>query len=307
MNRKTNFRCVIHGSFRKHFDLIQKAYQLFTEAGIEVLAPKQSEIVSIDNGFTQFEGEENMDQRLIELMYLHNLKRLGENGFSYFMNPEGYIGKSASYELGIAQLSNTRCFYYSKLEDHPAYVHKNAIWNPEDLVTYILEKKSLPTPQIKRSEQIIHKMWEDLIVPGSVVATGAIIEYQSKRTQSEKEILLVKTHKWGNQYSMVGGKVKRNERLEQALIREVKEETGLKSEIGRHICTFDQIKNSGYYLPGIQHIFVDNIVTVTSKKVLLNDEAQDYIWIPAKEALEALPIEPNASHTVQLYADLLSH
>jgi len=304
MGNNNTFRCVIHGSFRKHFDLIQKTYKLFTDAGIEVFAPKQSEIVSIDDGFVFFEGEENMDQRLVELMYLHNLKRLGENGFSYFINPEGYIGKSASYELGIAQLSNTRCFYYSNLADHPAYIHKNAIWSPEDLAAYILEKKSLPIPQIKRSEQIIHKMWEDLMVPGSVVATGAIIEYQSKRRQSEKQILLVKTHKWGNQYSMVGGKVKRNERLEQALIREVKEETGLQSEIGRHICTFDQIKNSGYYLSGIQHIFVDNIVTVTSKKVLLNDEAQDYIWIPAKEALEALPIEPNARHTVQLYASM---
>jgi len=302
MIQSHKFRCVIHGSFRKHFDLIQRAYQLFTEAGIEVLAPKQSEIVSINNGFTLFEGEENMDQRLVELMYLHNLKRLSENGLSYFINPEGYIGKSASYELGIAQLSNTRCFYYSELEDHPAYVHKNAIWSPEDLVAYILEKNTLPEPQVKRSERAIHKMWEDLMVPGSVVAAGAIIEYQPKRRKSEKEILLVKTHKWGNQYSMVGGKVKRNERLEQALIREVKEETGLKSEVGRHICTFDQIKNSGYYLSGIQHIFIDNIVSVTSKKVQLNNEAQDYIWIPAKEALETLPIEPNARHTIQLYA-----
>lgn len=303
MNKKTSFRCVIHGSFRKHFDVIQKTYKLFTDAGIEVLAPQQSEIISIKDGFALFSGEENMDQRLIELIYLHNLKKLGENGFSYFINPEGYIGKSASYELGIAQLTNTRCFYYSNLEDHPAYVHKNAVWAPEDLVTFILDNDALPAPQIKRSERIIHKMWEDLMVPGSVVATGAIIEYQPKRRRSEKEILLVKTHKWGNKYSMVGGKVKRNERLEQALIREVLEETGLKSEIGQHICTFDQIKNSGYYLSGIQHIFVDNIVKVTSKKVHLNEEAQDYIWIPVKEALKTLPIEPNARHTVQMYAN----
>ena len=150
MIQSHKFRCVIHGSFRKHFDLIQRAYQLFTEAGIEVLAPKQSEIVSINNGFTLFEGEENMDQRLVELMYLHNLKRLSENGLSYFINPEGYIGKSASYELGIAQLSNTRCFYYSELEDHPAYVHKNAIWSPEDLVAYILEKNTLKTVRFNK-------------------------------------------------------------------------------------------------------------------------------------------------------------
>jgi len=69
-----------------------------------------------------------MDPRLIELTYLHNLRRLSENGFSYFINPEGYIGKSASYELGIAQVSNTRCFFMETPQDHPVYVHKNAIW-----------------------------------------------------------------------------------------------------------------------------------------------------------------------------------
>ena len=118
-------KCVLHGSFRKHFDSVRYAYDIFTKAGIEVIAPKKSEIKSIKDGFALFEGEENTDARLIELLYLHNLKQLGNDGFSYFVNPEGYIGKSASYELGIAQLSNIRCFFYQPLKDHPAYIHKN--------------------------------------------------------------------------------------------------------------------------------------------------------------------------------------
>lgn len=300
------FRCVIHGSFQKHFGLIQQTYHLFDQAGIEVLAPQDLEIIGIKDGFTLLEGQNDQDQRLIELLYLHNLKKLGGDGFSYFVNPEGYLGKSASYELGIAQLTNTRCFYYSKLADHPAYVHKNAIWKPEDLVEFIVKNQALPEPMVKRSERKIHQLWQDLMVPGSVVATGAIIEHQSMQTKSAREILLVKTHKWGNQYSMVGGKVRRNEKLTQALVREVKEETGLNAEVGRHICTFDQIKNSGYYLAGVQHIFVDNVVKVTSKRVRLNDEAQSYVWATAEEALKSLPIEPNARHTIELYARLQS-
>ena len=122
----------------------------------------------------------------------------------------------------------------------------------------------------------------------------------------EKEILLVKTHKWGNRYSIVGGKVRRNERLHQALIREVQEETKLHGEVGAHLCTFDQIKNSGYYRGGVQHIFVDNIVKVRSKNVTLNEEAQDYIWALPSEALKHLDIEPNARTTVELYQQLLS-
>jgi len=101
---------------------------------------------------------------------------------------------------------------------------------------------------------------------------------------------------------MVGGKVKRNELLRDALVREVMEETGLCSKVGRHVCTFDQIKDSGYYRSGISHIFVDNVVFVESKKVILNDEAEEYIWIPARKALQSLDIEPNARHTLELYA-----
>jgi ADP-ribose pyrophosphatase YjhB (NUDIX family) len=296
------FRCILHGSFTKHFGAIQHAYDIFTAAGIEVLAPKQGELVAFENGFALFEDEQGQDPRLIELLYLHNLKRLGPSGFSYFVNPSGYIGKSASYELGIAQLTNTRCFFLEKLDDHPAYVHKNSIWKPEDLAEYITTFGELPMPLIKKNEHLVHCLWQELMVPGSVVATGAIIEYQPRSGRMDKEILLVKTHKWGDRYSIVGGKVRRGERLTQALLREVKEETRLTGEVGAHICTFDQLKDSGYYQPGIQHIFVDNIVKVRSKRVTLNDEAQDYLWATPTEALRFLNIEPNARKTLELYS-----
>jgi ADP-ribose pyrophosphatase YjhB (NUDIX family) len=300
MNKR--FRCILHGSFSKHFGTIQYVHNLFTNAGIDVLAPKAGELVAFEQGFGLFEDEIGQDPRAVELLYLHNLKKLGENSFSYFINPGGYIGKSASYELGIAQLTNTRTFFTHKLHDHPAYVHKNSIWKPDKLLDYILTHDALPSPLVHRNERKIHQLWQDLMVPGSVVATGAIIEHQPRHSKSEKEILLVKTHKWGDRYSIVGGKVRRNERLKEALLREVKEETRLTGEVGAHLCTFDQLKDSGYYQAGVQHIFVDDVVQVKSKKVVLNEEAQDYIWATPSEALAHLDIEPNARTTVEIYA-----
>lgn len=298
----SKFRCILHGSFSKHFDEIQRVHKLFTNAGIKVLAPKTGEVIAYNKGFALFEDEIGKDPRAIELLYLHNLKRLGEHGFSYFINPSGYIGKSASYELGITQLTNTRTFFTNKLQDHPAYVHKNSIWKPDKLVDYILNNQALPSPRVHRNDGKIHQLWQKLMVPGSVVAAGAIIEHQPRHSKSEKEILLVKTHKWGDRYSVVGGKVRRNERLKQALLREVKEETGMAGEVGAHLCTFDQLKDSGYYQAGVQHIFVDDIVKVKSKKVVLNEEAQDYVWATPIEALKHLDIEPNAKTTVEIYA-----
>lgn len=282
-------------------------YEIFTAAGIEVIAPEFSNIASVKNGFTYLTSDNTHDDpRLVELLYLRNLKKLGANGFSYFVDPDGYVGKSTSYELGIAQLSNVRCFFMKQPADHPAYVHKNSLWSPESLADYISQYGALPMPQVKRDEQKIHKLWEDLMVPGSVVAVGGIIEYAGVGVKKEKEILLVKTHKWGGQYSVVGGKVRRNERLSEALVREIKEETGLRAHVGTHLTTFDQIKNSGYYVPGIQHIFVDNVVQVASRRVRLNEEAQEYVWLPARIALRDLPIEPNARHIVELYSEAFS-
>jgi nucleoside triphosphatase len=301
----TTFKCVIHGSFSKHLSEIRNTMKTFKDAGIEVLAPNNSEIVGDIDGFGLFEGEEGRDPRLIELLYLQNLKQLGNNGFSYFVNPGGYIGKSASYELGIAQLTNIRCFFSNKLTDHPAYIHNNSVISAAALTNFIEVNETLPLPKVRRNENYINSLWEDLMVPGSVVATGAIIEYQPRNSQMEKEILLVKTHKWNNRYSIVGGKVRRNERLKNALLREVMEETKLNGKVGSHICTFDQIKNSGYYRTGVQHIFVDNIVEVKYKKVTLNEEAQEYIWALPSEALQYLDIEPNARETIEIYSKRL--
>ena len=299
MNNK--FRCVIHGSFSKHYSEILKARKIFEEAGIEVLAPKSEQFTKNKNGFLLYESEQNEDPRLVELKYLHNLKILGPEGFSYFVNPDGYIGKSASYELGIAQLTNTRCYFSNHLSDHPAYVHKNSVISPESLADYIIGNNRLPDPKIHKSEIMINKLWSDLMVPGSVVAAGAIIEFQPNKSTIGREILLVKTHKWGHRYSIVGGKVRRNESLKAALLREVKEETNLTGSVGRHLATFDQIKDSGYYRQGIQHIFVDNVVSVKNKNVKLSEEAQDYLWALPSEALATLDIEPNARHTLEIY------
>lgn len=138
------FRCVIHGSLRKHLREMGEAMEIFQSAGIEVLAPKISGIVKEEDGFLFFRGEELYDPRLIELMYLQNLRNLGENGFSYFVNPGGYIGKSASYELGIAQATNVSCFFSSKSVDHPVYIGENAVWSAASLAEYIAKYHSLP-------------------------------------------------------------------------------------------------------------------------------------------------------------------
>lgn len=301
------FQCILHGSFRKHFKKIKEVHMVFSSYGVEVVAPEFSEIAAVKDGFAILDSDELVNPQMIELLYLTKLKKIGNNGFSYFVNEDGYLGKSTSYELGIAQVLGVPCFFLEKPADHPVYTPKNSLWKPENLAEFVQKFKRLPVqhPAKKLEERKMFRMQQELIVASSVVAVGGIIEFVNRR-KKEKEILLMRTHKWGGRYSVVGEKVRRNERLDEALIRGIHEETGLHAEIGEHICTFDQIKNSGYYQQGISHVFVDKIVKVFSKQVELNEEAQDFIWIPAKTALRELDIEPNARHTLELYAQIQS-
>ncbi len=294
------FRVILHGSFGRHFAEIRTANKVFKASGIKVLAPVSFEITSIKDTFLLLDREENLDPRFVELRYLHNLQKLGPNGFSYFINPGGYIGKSAAFELGVALTLNVPCYFSHTPKDLPVYIAKSNIISVEHLVEKIVTNKTLPQANLQTKNSQLYQMMQQLIAPGSLVAAGGIIEHQTS-AQYLPEVLLVKTHKWGNKYSMVGGKVRRGERLHQALLREIKEETGLSGEIESHICTFDQIKNSGYYQEYIHHMFVDYVVKASSKKVRLNDEAQDYVWLPAEQALAELDIEPNARHTLELY------
>lgn len=297
---KLKYRCVVHGSFGRHFSEIRSAMQVFKQAGIIVIAPESDEITAIKGSFLLLEDEEKLDPRFVELRYLHQLHKLGADGFSYFVNPGGYLGRSAAYELGIAQATNVPCYFSHKPKDLPVYVPNTHIISPSRMVEFVLENNHLPSVTQTQSITQLHKLFQKLVSPGSLVATGGIITYQSKPA-SLPEVLLVKTHKWGHRYSIVGGKVRRGERLYEALQREIKEETGLKSEIGKHLATFDQLKNSGYYQDYTHHMFVDYEVKVDSKKVRLNEEAQDYIWAPAEQALAELNIEPNAKHTLEMF------
>ena len=151
-------RCVLHGSFRKHFDEIKRVANTFSAAGIQVIAPEISEITGITDGFVHLQTDASKDARLVELLYLQKVAELGREGFSYYVNPEGTIGTSASYELGIDQLTNTRYLFMEKLSDHPAYVPGNSIWKPDSLADYILANGCYPLPVVQQNELEIHRM-----------------------------------------------------------------------------------------------------------------------------------------------------
>jgi len=284
-------KCVLHGSMRKHLDLMEYVRDVFEASNIKVIAPDLSgKVVGEKNGYVELSTDKSKEPRIQEMHFLKKVLELGPNDFCYFINPDGILGVSASMEAGFCLPSNKRYIFMEGLKDPPLYVPLNSVWKPEELAKYVDLHGIPPTG-------FCDPLFYSLIPPVNTV--GAMIVDYSKRYSSEREVLLVKTHKWNDRFSIVGGKVG-SESMVSKLESEVFNETKLKSKVCETICAFEEI-SGGYYLLGPKRVFIDFIVKVFDRKVELNHEAEDYIWIPPSKALAELDVEPNARKTLREY------
>lgn len=113
-----------------------------------------------------------------------------------------------------------------------------------------------------------------------VCTVGALI------VNHREEILLIQTHKWSHLWGMPGGKIKRGETCEQALIREIQEETGLHLRSIQQVMLHDCIEPPEFQRSA-HFLLVSHIARCADEAptVVLNEEAQSFQWIRPSEAL----------------------
>ncbi|NLW08494.1 MAG: NUDIX domain-containing protein [Firmicutes bacterium] len=98
----------------------------------------------------------------------------------------------------------------------------------------------------------------------------------------EKKILLCKSCKWHGEYMIPGGHIELGEKMEEALKREILEETGLKIYDIR-LLALKEFISSDTSQEKKHFIFIDYVCKTDSSNVVLNEEAEDYIWIGLDE------------------------
>lgn len=115
----------------------------------------------------------------------------------------------------------------------------------------------------------------------------------------ENKVLLVKSERWGGKYVVPGGHIDLGERIEEAVLREAKEETGLDVYDLEFVMMQECIYDEAFYKK-MHYIFFDYACKTDAHEadVVLNHEAQAFTWVTLEQALE-MPLDPYTRRLIE--------
>lgn len=117
----------------------------------------------------------------------------------------------------------------------------------------------------------------------------------------EGKMFLMQSHKWRDRWVIPGGHIELGERIEEALVREVEEETGLKIYDIQFLLYQEFVYDEAFWKRR-HFIFFDFTCKTSMDEVKLNSEGQVYQWVTVEEALE-LPIDTYTKRMLQVYLE----
>lgn len=116
----------------------------------------------------------------------------------------------------------------------------------------------------------------------------------------EGKIFLMTSPKWQGKYSIAGGHIELGETSEEALKRELKEETNLDVLDIQFLMVQEAIFSEEFWKKK-HFVFLDFICKVKDTNVILDGkEGIEHVWVTIDEALE-LPLNPYTRNTILEY------
>lgn len=133
-----NYKISISGSFRKHHNKINHVIAQFENANFDVLSPKKSSALNPNDEFIFLATDKSKIPNEIESNHLNAIKH---SDILYLVNPDGYIGLSASLEIGWALANNIKIFAMVEPIDIVIKSFVTNVLNPNELIDKYNGKK----------------------------------------------------------------------------------------------------------------------------------------------------------------------
>src|SRR6266851_1855021 len=94
-----NLKAAVSGSFHRHMAAIGAAVKELTSHSIRVLSPADPRIVAAQGEFLFVASDRVRSVRLVQDRHLESIRAAN---FLWLVCPDGYVGQSASLEVGFA-------------------------------------------------------------------------------------------------------------------------------------------------------------------------------------------------------------
>lgn len=171
----------IIGSFRKYYEEIKRIIVLLKKNGFDVLSPRVSEITHSVEDFVIFASD---DSKLTPPeIQTDTLNRILKSDIVYVYDPEGYIGRTTCYEIGVIRTTTIPLLFLERPKDLPILVQNYEIMNPSKLIyTLINDKKFI----VEANKIVVEKnKIKNEMRSKNVVICGSMIFYDKMLEISE--------------------------------------------------------------------------------------------------------------------------
>jgi hypothetical protein len=140
-------RAAVSGSFHRHMDAIMAAVQELTSLSVRVLSPADPRIVGCQGEFLFVASDRVRSVRLVQDRHLEAIRAAD---FLWLVCPDGYIGQSASMELGFAAAVGVPMFSSKMPADLTLRQYVSVVRTPADAI-----QEALASNRTRRSDGIL--------------------------------------------------------------------------------------------------------------------------------------------------------
>ena len=159
----------IIGSFRRYYDHVLKAWEVFTNFGFMVVSPRGTNIIKNDIPFVRFSSDNpQYDDYTIQSI---TLKKLLNANLVYVVASEGYVGRTTAYEIGRLIQANVPIYFSEDPLDLPIQIPTSHILVPEKLCQLLVKPEWFPTAVSSHGDSLNFQIERELV----------FLKYKNKR------------------------------------------------------------------------------------------------------------------------------
>jgi hypothetical protein len=107
LRRRYRYSVAVSGSFHRHMEPISSAVRELAALSVRVLSPADPRVVAAQGEFLFVASDRVRSVRLVQDRHLDSIRAAD---FLWLVCPDGYVGQSASMELGYAAAANIPIF-----------------------------------------------------------------------------------------------------------------------------------------------------------------------------------------------------